>query len=177
MKKDISLYAYSGQILEAVGKGALLTTKADGQVNSMVIGWGMLGIEWKKPIFIAYVRQSRHTKTLLDKNPEFTVNIPLGELDRQILKICGSASGRDLDKVAALGLTPVDGETVSVPALKELPLTLECKVIYQQDQVLPAIDPESRARYYAPGTRDEGDFHTAYYGQITAAYLLTEEEA
>ena len=48
MKKYINLWEYAGQILEQVGTAALVTTKADGEVNTMTIGWGTLGVEWKK---------------------------------------------------------------------------------------------------------------------------------
>ncbi len=172
MKQEIKVWDYAPQILEALPKGVLLTVKAEDQVNTMTIGWGTLGIEWGKPIFIAYVRESRYTKKLLDKNPEFTVNIPLGEYDKTILGVCGSKSGRDMDKISQLNLTLEDPLTVSVPAIRQLPLTLECKVIYRQDQDPKAIDPESDTRFYAKGTPNEGDYHTAYYGQITAAYIV-----
>ena len=73
MKRKIDLWKEAGHILENVGKGVLMTTAADGKVNTMTIGWGTLGIQWKKPIFIAFVRQSRYTKELLDKNPDIDV--------------------------------------------------------------------------------------------------------
>ena len=174
MKRKIELKDYAGRILDAVGKGVLLTTKAHGQVNTMAIGWGTLGIQWKEPIFIAFVRQSRYTKTLLDENPEFTVNIPLGQPDSRIISLCGSASGRDTDKFKELGLTQEEPLTVSVPGIREMPLTLECKVIYRQDQELSGIEPENLDRFYKKNTPDEGDFHTAYYGRITAAYLIED---
>lgn len=172
MKKDIQVWDYAGKILEAVGKGVLLTAKADGKVNTMIIGWGTLGIEWGRPIFTAFVRKSRFTMELLEKNPEFTVNIPLGEIDKQILTVCGTKSGRDMDKIESLNLALEEGKTVNVPAIRQLPLTLECKVIYRQDQDPAAIDPVCDDRYYAKGTANEGDYHTAYYGQITAAYIV-----
>ena len=172
MKKEINVWEYAGHILEHLGKGVLLTTKADGQVNTMTIGWGTLGIEWGKPICTVYVRQSRHTKAMLEKNGEFTVNIPYGQVDKNILGICGTKSGRDMDKLATLGLETEEPMTIDVPGIRQLPLTLECKVIYKQDQDLSAIDQESMARYYAPGTANENDFHTAYYGLITAAYMI-----
>lgn len=172
MKQNINIWEHAQEIMENVGKGALLTTRVGDEVNSMTIGWGMIGIEWKKPIFIAYVRQSRHTKKLLDANGEFTVNIPVGACDKNILAVCGKESGRDVNKIEKLGLTLIPGETVSVPAIKELPLTLECKVIYQQDQVLSAIEEGCRNRYYKAGTKDDGDFHTAYYGLVTKAYII-----
>lgn len=171
MKQNINLWEHAQEIMENVGKGALLTTCADGEVNAMTIGWGMIGIEWKKPIFIVYIRQSRHTKKLLDKSGEFTVNIPVGACDKNILAVCGKESGRDVNKIEKLGLTLIPGETVSVPAIAQLPLTLECKVIYQQDQDLNALAEEDRNRCYPAGTVEENNFHTAYYGEITAAYI------
>ena len=173
MKKQINLWEYAGDILEQVGTAALVTAKADGQVNPMTIGWGTLGVQWGKPIFIVFVRQSRHTKALLDKNGEFTINVPLKGTDRKAaLGFCGSKSGRDLDKIKELGLTLEEPNVISVPAIKELPLTLECKVIYKQDQDPAAIAKENDDRYYAKGTPNEGDYHTAYYGQIMAAYII-----
>ena len=172
MKKQINVWDYAGHIMEHIDGGILLTTCAEGQVDTMTIGWGTVGVQWGRPIFIAFVRESRYTKQLLEKNGEFTVNIPLGQVDKNILGVCGTKSGRDMDKIAHLGLTLEEGQTVSVPAIKELPLTLECKVIYKQDQNPSAIFPEYDRRYYAKGTRNEGDYHTAYYGEITAAYIV-----
>ena len=172
MKQEINVWEYAPQIMEQLGKGILLTVKADDKVNTMTIGWGALCIEWGKPIFIAFVRESRYTKALLEKNGEFTVNVPLHTADKNIISVCGTKSGRDTDKIAELGLTLEAGMTVDVPAIKELPLTLECKVIYKQDQEPSAIFPEYDARYYAKGTRNEGDYHRAYYGEITAAYII-----
>lgn len=172
MKKEINVWEYAPQILEALPKGVLLTTKSGETVNTMTIGWGTLGIEWGKPIFIAYVRPSRYTKKLLDENPEFTVNIPVGELDKSILGVCGSKSGRDMNKIKELNLTLEEPLTGNVPAICQLPLTLECKVIYTQAQDPKAIEPALDARFYAKDTTNEGDYHIAYYGEITAAYIV-----
>ena len=173
MKKKIKVWDYAGTILEETGKGVLMTTKAEGKVNTMTIGWGTLGIQWGKPIFIAFVRESRYTKELVEKNGEFTINVPYGAFDKTILSLCGTRSGRDMDKIGELGLHLEESETISVPGIKELPLTLECKVIYKQDQDPAAINEENTARYYPKNEEfPEGDYHTAYYGQITAAYII-----
>ena len=172
MKRKVNVWEYAGHILEQTGKGVLLTTKADGRPNTMTIGWGTLGIEWGKPIYTVFVRESRYTKQLLEENGEFTINVPMGDIDRNILAVCGTKSGRDMDKFAQLGLTEEAPEVISVPGIRELPLTLECKVIYKQDQDPTAIAPENDQRYYAKGTANEGDYHTAYYGQILAAYII-----
>ena len=175
MKKYINLWEYAGVILEQVSTAALVTAKADGEVNSMTIGWGTLGTEWSKPIFTVFVRQSRHTKKLLDKNGEFTINVPLKGADvKEIMRVCGTKSGRDMDKIKQLGLTLEEPDVISVPGIKELPITLECRVVYKQDQNLAFLDEDKRLRYYAPQTANDGDYHTAYYGEVLAAYIIEE---
>ncbi len=177
MKEKIDVFDYCSEILNGVKKGVLLTAKADDRVNPMVISWGTFGIEWQKPIFTAFVRENRFTKQLLDKNPEFTINIPLKDMDKTVYSVCGTKSGHDMDKIKELGLTLVDGESVSVPAIKELPLTLECKVIYKQLQDSAEITDENNAKFY-PQDVDSSfygsnkDYHTAYYGEIVNAYIL-----
>lgn len=175
MKKTIDVFDYAGPICKAMKKGVLLTTRSGDAVNTMTIGWGTIGIEWNKPIFIAYVRESRYTRQLLEESGEFTVNIPWGELSGNILGYCGTKSGRDTDKLADLGLTPVNSELVGAPGIRELPLTLECKVICQQKQE-PHLLPEGvQERFYPPfGEEGKPDNHIAYYGEIVNAYLITE---
>ena len=175
MKKYIDLWEYAGQILEQVGTAALVTTAAEGKVNTMTIGWGTLGVEWGKPLFTVFVRQSRYTKELLDKNGEFTINVPLKGMDRkQALGFCGRNSGRDVDKFQELDLHLEEADVISVPGIKEFPITLECRVVYKQDQDLSALDGDKCQRYYAPGTANDGDYHTAYYGEVLAAYIIED---
>lgn len=179
MKKTVKVFDYAETICKEVQKGVLLTAKRGEQVNSMTISWGMMGIEWGKPIFITFVRDSRHTKGMLDATGEFTINIPYGEAQSRILGFCGTKSGRDMDKIAALGLTLEESEIVGVPGIRELPLTLECRIIYSQKQDLSTIPQDILDRYYPqdvdgshPGANRDG--HTAYYGEIVNAYLITE---
>lgn len=176
MKRQVDAFDYAGHICKAMKQGILLTTKAGEQVNTMTIGWGKMGIEWNKPIFIAYVRETRYTKQMLEENGEFTMNIPYGDVDSRILGYCGTKSGRDTDKIRDLGLTLVESERIRVPGIAELPLTLECKVIYQQKQDLSQIPQSVIDRFY-PAVNESGfrDCHIAYYGEIVNAYLIEKE--
>lgn len=176
MKRQVDAFDYAGHICKAMKQGILLTTKAGEQVNTMTIGWGKMGIEWNKPIFIAYVRETRYTKQMLEENGEFTMNIPYGDVDSRILGYCGTKSGRDTDKIRDLGLTLVESEKIRVPGIAELPLTLECKVIYQQKQELSQIPQSVIDRFY-PAVNESGfrDCHIAYYGEIVNAYLIEKE--
>lgn len=178
MRSDIDIVDYAKDILTAIPKGVLLTTKVGDRTNAMVIGWGTLGTEWGKPIFTVFVRENRFTRQQLDANLEFTINIPKdGRLDKNIMKICGSKSGHDLDKFSELNLTTEEAEHVSVPAIKEVPLTLECKVIYRQIQDAEAIGEEIKTAFY-PQDVDSSfhgsnkDYHIMYTGEIVASYIV-----
>lgn len=173
MKTHVDAFDYAGTICSAMRKGILLTTKADDFVNTMTIGWGKIGIEWNRPIFIAYVRESRYTKDMLDRSGEFTVNVPIGEIDGNILSYCGKRSGRNTDKIRDLRLTLVESDVVNAPGIQELPLTLECKIIYRQLQDLNEIQRKHLDRFYPHNAEtDSRDPHIAYYGEIVNAYLI-----
>ena len=174
MKIQVNPFDYAGEICKALSKGILITTKNGDFVNSMTIGWGHMGIDWSRPVFVAYVRESRHTKTMLENNGEFTINVPIGGCDSNILAVCGRKSGRDMDKIKELGLHLVESDVISVPGIAELPLTLECKVIYKQKQDLAAIPEEIIQRYYPADETGFQDYHYAYYGEIVNAYLIEE---
>lgn len=179
-KKEINILDYAGYILKGVNKGVLLTTKADDHVNTMTISWGTLGIEWQKAIFTTFVRKGRFTREQLDKNPEFVISIPYGEYDKKILGFCGTHSGRDVDKIKAMNLTLVKSDKVSVPAIKELRLTLECKVAYRQLQDLNAMNNQEWRQTFYPQDKpstfsgSNQDAHIAYYGEIVKAYIIED---
>lgn len=178
MKEKIQITDYANLITKALPKGILLNTKGD-KFNSMVIGWGHIGTLWSVPAFIVYVRQGRYTKGQLDRTGEFSVSVPLEKGIPRIMKICGSQSGFNLDKASEAGLTLVQGEKIATPAVKEYPLTIECKVLYSQDQELARIPEDIRTKMYPqdiPGTNPMAnrDFHTMYVGQIVDAYIIRD---
>jgi len=176
MKEFINVNDHAQHIMKQLPKGILLNTQAD-KFNAMVIGWGHLGVIWNVPTFVVYVRRSRFTKAQLDKTGCFTVSVPLGDISPVIQRVCGSLSGRDVDKVREAGLTLEPGESVPVPAVREYPLTLECSVLYAQEQDLSLLPRDIVERMYpqdVDGTHPMAnrDAHTAYIGRIVNAYII-----
>lgn len=169
-KRKIDFREYAGHIIKSLRSGILITTKVGDKVNPMTIGWGTLGVIWERPVFVAYVRQQRYTREMLDQCREFTINVPVGDFPRRALGVCGSKSGRDMDKIAAAGLTPVEPEVIGVPGIKEFPLTLECRVLYRQEQESDQFNDEITRQFY---TIETGD-HICYYGEIVAAYIIED---
>ena len=97
----------------------------------------------------------------------------MGEFDKKITAVCGAKSGRDMDKVAELGLTLEDPEEVNVPGIRELPLTLECRVLFKQEQDLANLDAADAEKWYpVDETLGGPNKHTAYYAEIVAAYVI-----
>ena len=133
--KKIDVIEYLPKIMTELKEGVLLTSKEGNKVNSMTIAWGQIGIEWGKMFFTTYIRHGRYTHKIIEKTGQYTINIPMERKSAaKIIAYCGSKSGRDTDKIKDLNLTTVDGIDVAAPAIKELPLTLECKVFYSQEQ-------------------------------------------
>lgn len=181
-RTKIDIFEHMNEVLQGVKKGVGLTTCVGGRTNTMAISWGMVGIEWSHPVFITLVRQGRLTHEQLEANGEFTINIATPAFKaNKIVGYVGTKSGRDYSKAAELGLTMVDGEKVGVPAMAEMPLTLECRVVYKQDQDLNKMSKEMIEKFYpqdVPGNFSGGnkDVHTMYYGEIVNAYVLEEDK-
>ena len=85
---------------------------------------------------------------------------------RDIAKLCGSKSGREVDKVAECGLTLSRGEG-DAPYFEEAELVLVCKKLYVQDLDASHItDGGPIEPFYGKA----GNWHRMYIGQVMEAY-------
>lgn len=172
MRKEIDVLDYAAEILKGVKEGVLITTTDGEKANPMTISWGSLGIMWGMPVFTAYIRTARYSYGNLEKNREFTVNIPVGEYDKKIISTCGSKSGRDVDKIKECDLTLMEAEEVSAPAIKEMKLTLECRVLYKQEQDQEALPAGIKEKFYRPDAPNGNNtFHTTFMAEVVKAYI------
>lgn len=176
-KREIDPMNHLSDIMKGVQKAALVTTKSMGVVNSMTISWGQIGIEWNKLLFTIYIRTGRHTHHMLEESNEFTLNVGFGEEVDKITAFCGTKSGANIDKIKELNLTLVPGNSIATPGIKELPLTLECKIIYRQLQDKDSIPEDIKKRFYPENVpsnhpRSNTDYHTMFYGEIVGAYMI-----
>lgn len=104
------------------------TYDAQGRPNAMAVAWG--GICCSKPPCVAIsVRKATYTYGNLVERQAFTVSIP-SEAHVVAADYFGLASGRDVDKFVAAGLTPVRSDLVDAPYVAEFPLVLECNVVH-----------------------------------------------
>jgi flavin reductase (DIM6/NTAB) family NADH-FMN oxidoreductase RutF len=165
-KEKIGLLEHSDLTAEMLGScGCLLVAGNDKVCNVMTIGWGMMGNLWGKPTFCALVRRSRHTHQFLEKYGEFTVNVPRKGIEDAV-SLCGTKSGRDMDKFKEGGLTKIPSILVKAPSIEECGLTYECKVMWKTevDERVMSLPGFAKSKFYP-----KGDLHTIYFGEIVAA--------
>ena len=95
--------------------------------NAMVVAWG--GICCSKPPCIAIsLREATYTYGNIMARKAFTISIPSEKYIKEA-DYFGIVSGRTENKFAATKLTPVKGDLVDAPYVKEFPFILECSVI------------------------------------------------
>ncbi len=98
----------------------------EGKQNIITIAW--TGTICSDPPMVSIsVRPERYSYHMIKETGEFVINLTTKEL-AFATDYCGVKSGRDVDKFAAMHLTPVQGEKVKAPLIAESPVNLECKV-------------------------------------------------
>ena len=142
----------------------LVTQGKSGPPNVMAIGWGMIGIVWRRPIFTVLVRPSRYTYPRMEEGMDFTVNIVPSEM-KEVVQFCGTVSGRDHDKFKEKGMTALPSTKVTSPLIKEAILHFECRVVGKIDLVPGEIEKIIVKQLYP-----KGDFHRVYFGEIVACH-------
>ncbi len=143
---------------------ALLAAGQEGNFNMMTVSWGSFGQLWSKEVTTVYVRQSRYTMQFMDKNSHYAL-IFLKDGHKDALGVLGSKSGRDIDKMAGAGLTPIFTPE-GVPTFEEAELTLVCRKLYKDDMPKENfLDPAVYDKCYA-----DGNIHSMFVGEIVAAY-------
>ncbi|MGA8830592.1 MAG: flavin reductase family protein [Desulfomonilaceae bacterium] len=104
------------------------TYDKSGKPNVMTAAWG--GICCSAPPCVSIsVREATYTYGNLMEHRAFTISIPSEKFVKQA-DFIGMASGKDIDKFATTGLTPIKSDVVYAPYVDEFPLVLECKVIH-----------------------------------------------
>lgn len=159
--REISIRELNLNPYDKIGKEWMLLT-AGGETrgyNTMTCSWGHLGCLWNLPTSVVYVRPQRYTKEFIDREERYTLCFFPKGFKKQLLYL-GTKSGRDEDKIAAMGLTPVvEGD---ITYFAEASLVLVCRKLYRaplkEEYILDhaAVDPQY----------PDKDYHDLYIGAI-----------
>ena len=151
--KEIKVNELTDNLFETISKEWMLVTAGTkDKFNTMTANWGGAGFLWNRPVAFIFIRPERYTFDFIEQNDYLTLSF-LGEEHKEIHKICGSKSGRDMDKVKATGLSPLFTENGSI-TFEQARLTFECKKLYA-DLIKPGnfIDKSITDRWYGGITR------------------------
>ena len=87
------------EIFQVFGtQNALLTAGDRDGCNTMTIGWCQLGRLWSIPVCTVYVRPERYTFQFMESQDYFTVSVMPLSHKQTTMQVCGTQSGRDIDK-------------------------------------------------------------------------------
>jgi len=104
------------------------TYDKEGRPNIMAVAWG--GICCSRPPCVAVsLRKATYSYSSIVGRKAFTVSVPSEDYAVQADYV-GIASGKDVDKFAATGLTSVRSDIVDAPYVGEFPLVLECRLLH-----------------------------------------------
>ena len=146
-----------------IGDKWMLITAGDAEkCNTMTASWGGVGVMWGAPAATCYIRPQRYTKEFIDQGEFFTLCF-FGEEYRKVLQVCGSKSGRDMDKVKECGLTVKTAEC-GAPYFEEAELVLVCRKRYCQEMDANQMPEDIKEKWYP-----NKDYHVMYISEIVEA--------
>lgn len=158
MFKEISAKEIDKNIIKAIADEWMLITAGnkDGY-NMMTASWGFMGEMWGNDCVSIMVRPQRYTMEFIDNNDYFTLSFYGDKKD--IHKVCGSMSGRDVNKTELTGLTPVfDDKSVYFDEAK---MVVVCKKQYVQRLEENCFIDKDPLKWY-----ENKDYHFMVIGKI-----------
>ncbi len=120
-----------GNMLNPVPAVMVSVTDKEGKSNIITVAWA--GTVCTNPPMVSIsVRPSRYSYQILEETGEFVINLTNESLVKAC-DYCGVVSGRDVDKFAKTGLTPIPMEHVHAMGIEESPVNMECKIIEKRE--------------------------------------------
>ena len=157
--REISVEQLKDNPFTLINKGWMLITAGDAEKhNTMTASWGGVGELWGKYVSTIYIRPQRYTLEFVEREEYYSLCF-FGPEYRQALSLCGSKSGRDVDKDAATGLTPCFDQ--AAPYYEQARLVFLCRKLYRQDMEKSAfLDKGLLEKWY------DNDLHRMFIGEI-----------
>ncbi|MBP8952610.1 MAG: flavin reductase family protein [Armatimonadetes bacterium] len=108
--------------------GLITSVDADGRPNIITLG-EVFNISIRQPVICGVaIRPATYSHGLISAQGDYVINLPTGDMLDKVWA-CGQVSGRDADKFAQTGLTPLPATHVKPPLIAECPVNIECKVV------------------------------------------------
>lgn len=166
MFKEINAKEIDKNLIKAIADEWMLISAGNEQkYNMMTASWGFAGEMWGQDTVVAVVRPQRYTMQFIDDSDYFTLSF-YGD-NKEIHKVCGSKSGRDVDKTALTGLKPVFSDDTVY--FEQANTVIICKKQYVQRMEKECFVDKEPLRWY-----ENNDFHYMIFGKIVKVLKSTE---
>lgn len=164
MFRDICLRDFKENVIELISKEYMLITAGnkDGY-NMMTASWGFMGEMWGEDSVAVVVRPERYTMDFIESSDYFTLTF-FGD-NKDIHKVCGSKSGRNVDKTAHTGLSPVANDNYVYFKEARLVLIIKKKYVQPMDKQF-LTDKSIDEKWY-----QNGGWHNLIIGSIERIYV------
>lgn len=145
----------------------LITAGNEEKHNTMTASWGGVGELWGNYVSTIYIRPQRYTLEFVEQEDYYSLCF-FGPEYRQALSLCGSKSGRDIDKDQATGLTAKFDQ--AAPYYEQARLVFICRKLYRQDlEESSFVDKNVFEKNYP-----QKDLHRMFIGEIVKVLEKTE---
>ena len=157
--REISVEELKDNPFTLINKDWMLITAGNREKhNTMTASWGGVGELWGRYVSTIYIRTQPYTLEFVEREDYYSLCF-FGPEYRQALNLCGSKSGREVDKDAATGLTPCFDE--AAPYYEQARLVFLCRKLYRQDLEEGCfLDKGLLEKWY------DNDLHRMFIGEI-----------
>ena len=157
--REISVEELKDNPFTLINKDWMLITAGNREKhNTMTASWGGVGELWGRYVSTIYIRPQRYTLEFVEREDYYSLCF-FGPDCRQALNLCGSKSGREIDKDAATGLTPCFDE--AAPYYEQARLVFLCRKLYRQNLEEGCfLDKGLLEKWY------DNDLHRMFIGEI-----------
>jgi|YNPMSStandDraft_1061717.scaffolds.fasta_scaffold06205_6 flavin reductase (DIM6/NTAB) family NADH-FMN oxidoreductase RutF len=169
--KEINIYDLDLKLFDLIdNKWGLIFVGDLKENNIMTASWMSFGILWNYPVVNIYIRPTRYTYNLIEKNDFFSVSF-FNDNYNDKLKFCGTKSGRNINKVKECDFNLIlkdffidRNKSFKFPIIKEAEIIFICQKIYFQDiDKNNFLIPEINKNY-------NNDYHRCYIGKILTVF-------
>jgi len=163
---DIKSTLGKEDVIDLIGQQWMLVTSGTkDSYNTMTASWGGIGYLWNKPVAFVFIRPERFTHDFIESQGLMTLSF-YPEQYRNALQLCGTKSGRDIDKARETGLTPVELEE-GVMTFSQARLTIVGRKIFKAPmKEAEFLDKKILDTWYGV----HGGLHDVYVIEIEKVY-------
>lgn len=112
--------------------GLITSIDSKGKANIIVLG-EVFNLGLSEPCIVGLaIRKNRYSYNLIKDSGCFTVNLPRASQVKQV-DLCGTTTGRNTDKFALCGFTPLKSDYIAAPLIAECPVNMECELVSIQE--------------------------------------------